>query len=370
MPTVGESAGAGTPQNNMASSLHAGLDVISLDQEITFQAYVRVVLPLDGYVFWVRMGGAAATPSALYNVPQYNAVMYNQIGGSEEAAGVFIAEGSLHYSTQAFQAEDHSSSTDRVVFTSKVPVQNLNAPGPEILYIATFDGPDGDTDPAPADTTAIRFAFSSRASHYQQAGLWHYIGQSVNPTMESQIVEDPNDLDTSILIVSNSLPAWLGYNVYNPVWPVPIPRPDIVFYPSFAVPENLVAPYGVIHIVPAETEVWQTMPRLGVRSEQLSLAKDQVQITLYGCNNRVASDLLYSILQYSFDTEIFGILNIPAIRDEKEAQVELHTLAQKKRIIFEVSYGHGTMRDIARQLITSCIPTVRVGDEIIFQPRS
>jgi hypothetical protein len=244
----------------------------------------------------------------------------------------------------------------------------MNAQAPELLYIATFDGPGPDTSPAPADTTAIRFAFSSRASYYQQAGLWHYIGQSVNTTMQSQIIDDPSTLDSRILLISNSLPAWLAFNIYSPVWNVPVARPNLTFFPSFAVPDNLPPPYGVIHIDPGGTEVWQTLPTLGARTEQSSLARDRVQITLYGCNNRVANDLLYSILQYSYDTEIFGILNIPAIRDEKETQVELHTLAQKKRINFEISYNQGTIRDIARQLITSCIPTYQVGDEIISQP--
>jgi hypothetical protein len=302
MPTVGEAASQGA-QNNMASSLHAGLDVISLDQVITFQAYGKVVLPLDGYVFWVRVGGPAqGSQSALFNVPQYNSVQYNQTSGGESLEGMFQAEGSLHYSTQAFQAEEHSSSQNRVVFTSKVPIQNFNSSSPELLYIGTFDGPDVDTDAAPADTTPIRFAFSSRASYYQQAGLWHYVGQAVFQTMEPQIIDDPSLLDSRELIVSNSLPAWLAFNLYNPAWPVPVPRPNIMFYPSFAVPDNLVGVYGVIHIDPGSTEVWQTLPRLGQNTEQDSLAKDRVKITIYGCSNRIAngSAILSSTIQLRY----------------------------------------------------------------------
>jgi hypothetical protein len=95
------------------------------------------------------------------------------------------------------------------------------------------------------------------------------------------------------------------------------------------------------------------MPRLTANSEQWQLARDRVSITLYGCNNDVAQSLLYSLLQYSYDTEVFGILNMPVIRDEKETQIELQTLAQKKRIAFDVSYNQTDIRNIARQLITS-----------------
>lgn len=369
MPTVSEASQG--PQGPLVGPLQAGVDMISGDQEITFQAYVRVVLPLDGYLYWVKMTSLGSSPSSsLFNVGQYNTFPFNQSSPASPPTplGVFKARGSLHYSTEAQQTEESGSSKNRVVFTSEVPVQNLNAETPEILYIATFDGPVPGVPDTPAGSTAIRFAFSSRASYYQQAGLWHYIGNSVQSTMDPQIIEDPRDLDPNALIVSNSLPAWLAFNYYNPPWPVPVPRPNIMFYPSFLVPVNLTLPYGVIHIDPAGTEVWQTMPTLRSQTQQSALAKDRVRITLYGLTDLMAENYLYSLLQYSFDTEVFGILNIPAVRDEKEAQAELHTLAKKKRIDFEVSYVHDTVRDFGRQLITSAAALVQVGDEIIVQP--
>jgi hypothetical protein len=185
--------------------------------------------------------------------------------------------------------------------------------------------------------------------------------------MATQVIDDPNQLLNYPLIVSNSLPSWLALNYYSPPWHVPVPMPNLRFYPSFLVPESIHPPYAAVHIEPAGTEVWQTMPTLGPLTQQNELARDRVSLTLYGCNNDVAQSVLYAILQYSYDTEVFGILNIPAVRDEKEGQVELHALAQKKRIAFEVSYNQSDIRNIARQLITSCIPTVSVGDQIISQ---
>jgi len=48
--TISESANA----LNQGSSDVAALQLISLDQNVTFTQYVRYVLPLDGYVFWLR----------------------------------------------------------------------------------------------------------------------------------------------------------------------------------------------------------------------------------------------------------------------------------------------------------------------------
>jgi len=352
------------PTTNLAADLQQGVEQLSLDQTITFEPYVRLILPLDGYAFWVKMSSLG--DSAMFNMMGFNSLTPNETG-SATSPGAFQAKGSLHYITDAQQLEETSSSRNRVVFTAEEPVENLNAINPQIMYIGTWDGPMPGDQP-PTDSTAIRFAFSSRSSYYQQAGLWHYNGNALFNTMETQVVDDPAKLLNYPLIVSNSLPSWLALSYYNPPWHVPVPMPNIKFYPSFLVPDNLVPPYIAVHIDPGSTEAWQTMPTLNPMSSQYQLARDRVTLTLYGCNNDVAQSVLYAILQYSYDTEVFGILNIPAVRDEKETQVELHTLAQKKRISFDVSYNQSDIRNMARQLIESCIPTVQVGDAIISSP--
>ena len=70
MASVQETSGAKTP---LGASLADGLNTISLNQELTFTLYVKLVLPLDGYVFWVN--ASLLTDSALYNASQYNALL-------------------------------------------------------------------------------------------------------------------------------------------------------------------------------------------------------------------------------------------------------------------------------------------------------
>jgi hypothetical protein len=88
------------------------------------------------------------------------------------------------------------------------------------------------------------------------------------------------------------------------------------------------------------------------------LTKDIVKITLYGLNNSQAHNFLDTVLQYSYDTNNIGMANMPVIRDEKRTQAEMAVIAQKKTIIFEVWYQQTTIRDLARQMILSCINTV------------
>lgn len=356
MSLLEESLGAKTP---IGSALEEGEVTLSYDQKITFELYHRLVLPVDGYVFWVRDGLVnGGLNGAALNTAQFNT------GPAPGLPKTLVAQGSLHYSTTANQEEGATYSINRVIFSSSVPVQDLNDVGGNSIYIATFDGPGTDEQPAPASTTAIRFAFSGRGSYYQQAGLWHYVGNAIYSFMGSQIIDDVSQFSNQ-QIVSNSLPFWLAFNNYNPPYPVPIPRPKVPFYPSFLVPDNLAGPYVAVHINPEETEGWEMAPLMAFDTSTSELSRDRVILTLYGCNNLVASSIRDALLQYSLDTELFGILNSPVPRDDKQTQSELSIIAQKKRIVFDISYNQVAVRSAARKFIKTCIPTVTVGDETV-----
>ena len=348
----------------------AGLTLLSESQEVRFDLYIRVVLPIDGYVFWIKADGVsdAAIASALLNSGQLNSWELNQSGSDNTALPkrYFNAKGSLHYSTDTRQEEVATYTVNRVEFTALEPVEDLNDVGSELIYIATFDLPQPGDSSAPASTSPIRFAFSTRGSYYKQSNLWHYRGNAIYSFMDTQVVDEPSLLP-NLQIVSNSLPVWLAFNNYDPAWPVPVPRPPVVFYPSYLVPSNLVPPYGVVHIQPGGTLSEQTQPYLAPRTSQYQLADDQVTLTLYGCNNNVSQSILYALMQYSYDTELFGLMNMPVVRDEKQGQSELNAIAERKTIDFQVSYNQGAMRDVARQLILSCVPTIYIDNVIIPQ---
>ena len=288
-------------------ALDAGLRILSDDQEIPFTQYIRYVLPLDGYVFWL------ATQSA-------------------------TIRGSFHYSANKQQREDETIPISRVLFTTSTEVQRFAEIGPDTIWIGEAAG--------------LKFAFSQQGLFYQADGLYHYGGDAVYPALESQLLDVGQQPSPGTLIVSNSLPAWLELKFYTPPWLV-VRNPGITLYPSFAVPDNIRPPYGAVHIEPSATHAMAGIPLIAARGAHTQLACDRVRVTLYGTTNAQALAFLDLVNQYSLDTDTIGMMGAAVVRDEKRTQAELGILAMKKTIDFEVDYLQSSMPDVALKLILS-----------------
>lgn len=343
MPSLSESLPFASP---LASALAAGVDAISQQQTVIFTQYRRFVLPIDGFVFWINADVTAA--SAAPNTTPLDAFAPDQ-QRAQASAATLAAKGSLHYSTDSRQNEDEAYTANTVIFTSETKVDFFNEPGDDTLWLGSFDG--------------IRFAFGRRGKFYQQAGLYHYIGESVPPAILSQIVDDPLVFDGRSVVVSDSLPIWLSLNGYTPLYPS-FGNPSVTLYPSFVSPENLAPPYVTVHVVPESGRALQPVPTLDATLGHSQLVAERVRLTLYGLRNSAALDLLDCIEQFTLDGDAMGIMNMPYVRDEKRTESDLNVLAMKKIIEFDVSYYQSRANTIARQLITSAIPAFFVGDEI------
>lgn len=323
-------------ESAVASSNLAGLRTLSENQTIPFTLYVRYVLPLDGYVFWLGTGNTIQV------------------------------RGSVHVTASKQQREDETIAINRVVVTTGEDIQPLNNIGPNQIWVGEIAG--------------VRFAFSNSGPRYRVAGLNHYNGDAVYPALSNMLVPVGQELPANTLVVSNSLPMWLSLYSYTPVWLVP-PNPGVLLYPSFAVPDNLAPPYGVVHIDPAGTEPLQATPLLGptapvgdaalgipagttLDSTHWQLTSDRVKITLYGCTNQVAMDFIDLVNRYSFDLDQMGIMYSSVMRDEKRTQAELGILAMKKTLEYKVSYYQTRADAVARQLVKSAMITV-VGSNIV-----
>jgi hypothetical protein len=330
MPSVSETTGA---KGQLAAGLADGVETISENQTVHFVKYLKLVLPIDGYVFWLRSD--LVGPSAAFNAASFNSTFFNQPYRPLHSQASFDASGSMHYSTDTFQNEDDSPSINHMIFTSLEPLDDLNDVSPQVMYIGEFDG--------------LKFVFSSRAKFYKQADLYHYRGDAIYPTMLPQIIDDPASLDTRNVIVSNSLPIWLQLNQIMPM------------YPSFLVPDNLAPPYGVVHIMPEGSRALQAAPFMDKLGSHYQLVVDKVRITIYGLRNFNAMDWVDYVNQHTLDSDDMGIMNMPTIRDEHRNQNELNVIAQKKSIEYEVNYYQTRARTIARKFILSCIPTFNIG---------
>lgn len=292
--------------------LQSGFEQVSSDEYIEFTVYKKFVVPLDGSVFWIRSGS-------------------------------FRAQGSLHYSTGRQQREDETQGLDRVVFTTGQRVADFNKIAPDILFVGDVNG--------------FRFSFSSHGPLYQNAGLFHYVGDSVWPAMESQLLDNITEVPT--LVVSNSLPIWLTLQSYNPIWLEP-PNPNITLYPSYLVPDNTRPPYGTVHIEPRGTQAVEAVPLLDSMTNHQQLACDYVRVTLYGATNGQAASWLDLALRYIRDNDYtagIGLMNTPIIRDDKRGQVEIAAIAMKKTIDLEVSYLQVAVNNIAQQAFQQAVET-------------
>lgn len=337
MPTVEEAAGSQSPLN---AALKQGVEAISENQEITFTLYVRLVLPIDGSVFWVRKDLVSGT--AVFNAQAYNTSVYNESPDIATMPPTLKVKGSLHYAADKNQDEVENYAINRVIFTAEAPVEPLNKIGPATLWIGSFKG--------------LRFAFGTHAFLYQAAGLWHYSGNAVYPDMETQVV-DRVEAFSQKKIVSNSLPFWLKMNgTTQKPWE---PFGNLVpLYPSFLLPANILPPWGAIHIPPETTTAIAAAPTFARKTwSSVQLVKETVRVTLFGVRSDEAHDFSNFVQQFAQNTELFGIMNQPVIKDEKRTQSELSTIAQKKSIQFDVNYFQARANDIARQLILSAIPT-------------
>jgi hypothetical protein len=333
-------------RNPEAASNQAGVDTVGLYQRINFTLYQKVVLPIDGFVFWVQAN--QLSPSAVFNKGIINGVTFNQptsIAEGDEAATQCVP-GSMHVEINTQQLEDETFDLNRIIFTSEQPIDAFNQINPTQMYLGEFEG--------------LQFFFSRNSRWYQQAGLWHYQADAVYPDMASQIIAFPNQLNTNQQIVSNSLPIWLRFNN----WQQPFMYFDnaVPIYPSFLSEENIKPPYMTVHIDPNQTESLATTAHLGHKLTHSQLARDVVKITMFGLGNDAALNFADLITEYSSTYPDLGILNTPIIRDEKRTQVELRAIAQKKTIEYHVSYNQVSARDIARQLILQAIPTFQIAD--------
>jgi hypothetical protein len=331
--SVQETATNERPIRNVA---FAGLEVLDANAELIFTRYLRVVLPADGFVFWVRAD--QLSPSGLYNAAAFNTAAFNQLVNTTTPSQTAAIKGSLHHSTTNTQDEDTSFSIQRMVFTSEEPVNELNAVAPGELWIADWNN--------------LKFCFSKRDAYYEQAGLFHYSGDAVYASMASQIVDFPRLLPQD-QVVSNSLPIWLTLNTDafgNALFPV---------YPSYLIPDNTMPPYAAVHIGEDDTSTLTAAPWQMADGSRWQLAKDRVRVTLYGVRNNQVMDWLDGVMAFSINNpNVMGLMQVPVPRDAKKGQTEMNVIAQKKIVEFDVSYYQQRIQALTAKYIEAAFITL------------
>jgi hypothetical protein len=304
MPSLDELAEQTGSQ--LSGVLQSAVETISAGQEITFRLYVRQVLPLDGFVYWIN--AAIITPEERDRMRVINPLETT-------------IKGSLHRQVVSEQNDTTSRDVNSIIFTPVEKIDDFNIQDPDSVYLGEYEG--------------NQFAFSRMESRYSQAGILHYRGMAILPTMRSQIIDNPDDISDE-QIISNSTPIWLSLKQFATV------------YPSFLIPSNLKPPYIAADV--RSTSPLQLAPAT-VDGKRYQFAQDSVRVTLYGFTNQAALDFVDFVVNKALDDEDYGITNIPIISDAKSNQVEINALAKKKIVDFDVNYYQATTREMSRQLI-------------------
>jgi hypothetical protein len=341
MSNVGEFLSSQKPQ--LGATVSAGWKTLAQNEVLKFTKYVRVILPFDGYVFWIRADHLSK--SALFNASVFNSSAFDKTIRTITPAPTLTIEGSLHIATDLHQEETKTASVNRVVLTTDQEIQDFHQVGPNVLFLCTFGG--------------IQFAFSSQGFFYEEAQTWHYGGNAVYHDMTPQIINNPAAFDTKNIVVSNSLPLWLTLNHYIPPYRAQPLYPTLTLWPSMLAPQNAVPPYGTVHVLPETTTALTTRSWLDRDVSHFQPARETVRVTLKGLRNFSAQDFIDFVLQYtddwSFTGQMFGVASMPIVRDEKLGQVELTALSETKAIDFEVNYTQTRQNNLVRQLILKAV---------------
>ncbi|EFO3260876.1 hypothetical protein DPV14_02205 [Escherichia coli] len=296
--------------SQLSSVLKSAVETISSDQEITFRLYVRQVLPLDGFVYWVNAEIISCDELCRLNI---------------ESPTRLKIKGSLHRQVIAIQDESVSKDVNNIIFTPVQQVDDFNVENPDAIYLGEYGG--------------VQFAFSRMESRYQQSGIFHYRGMAILPTMRSQIIDCEEDISDE-QIISNSIPIWLQM------------KDAATVYPSYLVPQNLRPPYIAVDV---RNSIPLQVAPVVFGGERFQLVQDSVRLTLYGFSNKMALDLVDSVVNRALEEEKFGVTNIPVVQDAKSGQVEINALAKKKIVDFDVNYYQSTAQEMSRQLIEKVI---------------
>jgi hypothetical protein len=303
MSLISESANQSTKQ----ASLDAGYNTLDEQAKIEFVKYDRYVLPVDGYIFYLR----------------------------DLVAPTLNVTGSIHYRTDVKQLADETIGINRVLFTTETQTQDFNALANTSVYIGQVTDAEGNQ---------IRFAFSSSGKFFESSGLYHYQGDAIYPAMYSQIIDNPVLPITLNQVATNSLPIWLQLTALMPI------------FPAFLAPTNLQPPYATVEIT--DTVAKGAAPYIDSQLSHFQLAGEKCKLVIYGLSNNTALDFQDYIINQSLVYEIFGIENMPIIKDEQRTQSELTMIANKKSIEFEINYYQLRANSISRQLILSAFCNV------------
>jgi hypothetical protein len=290
----------------LASVIAQGIEYLSGATQYTFNLFIKFVSPIDGLVYWIP---------------------------APNSEPVTVA-GSFHITADQQQNIADSKTFSQVWLSTQTEIPQFRDVGGDSLYCGVVDG--------------RRYAFNSQGKYYRQANVFHYAGDILYPTMETQFINSPDDIT---LTVTNSLPVWLAH----PLAGVPI-------FPAYLVPKDQPPPYVSVFIPPEKTETLALNLRRSALDNPDILARDEIVLNLVGLSNAQAFQYVRTIENYlRGNIDGVGLAAPFTIHDDHETQTAFSVLAKRKRVILSANYHQKSVVNVARGLITSAFISITSG---------
>lgn len=298
-------------------SLKGGLDDISYNEDVIFHEYRRKVLPLDGFLFWVKTYVSRTV------------------------------SGSLHVSTHSQSTEIENYDLSQLVFSTTENIHTFHSTQADRVWVGHV-GP-------------IRFLIGAQKNTFKEAGLFHYSAETIPPSHRPQFIETEAELDGYTPVVGTSLPLFLSLPTdTTPAlnW-CPWPK-DVPVFPSFSAPDNQEPPYIIVHNDPHKVQSAGMGAVDPLTGDTHQILQEHVRLTLVGLPHTQAANVRDYILHWALlHSDVLGIVNTPVLTDEKRALNEASALAMIKTLELDVMYSQNTVRHTALKLINTAKVTMR-----------
>jgi len=292
-----------TTTTEIENTLFEGYQQLSGQQKITFTKYVQRVLPVDGWVFWVKaslIDGEAAPFTKVYS-------------------------GTLHQSVNQTQEATKTNAVTNIILTANKPIDELKEVSATVMWLGEYDG--------------SKFSFNVQNAFYDNARQYHYAGDAVYVENTPNIIDDIDDLDLENGIVTNCIPVFITLNE------------QVQIYPAFLAPTNLKPPYATIEV--KDTRGIAAGQSYNPFEDSGMLQWDKVELTIYGLRKKQLSDFLKYLENQQLVTEAFGMYWLPSVQNENVPQSEINVLTNKKVLNFDVNYTFDAVRSQAEAFIRS-----------------
>ncbi len=299
--------------------IRGGYNFIKDNQKITFKTYRRVVLPLDKFIYWVKLSDEVLMNCMVHKTEEFNHEVDNF---RNEATIILITEDAIF---------DYSN--DGI---DEIKVFKYN----NSLYLLRKTGENA-----------------------EQSGVYHHIAHIIEPQMQYIFLDSEDDIKKEKFQLTSSIPLFISFSsgLFD------LTPFEYEIYPAWLTPYNKKPPYIAIE-VEETTGLDSGFQNIKINNKDYlcRLVQEKVKLVLYGFNHDEALIFLKRLEKWSQLYNYIGFMSSPCVTDEIYSKTELGSVASKKTIDLEISYVQTTalLEELRDKLISMVLMKFNYNNEV------